>query len=104
MLGKSRKVSVMLQQDKQFDITTALKTRKPLRKTTMATLMEEVDSKGGMDTHQQLQSRMKGRKLSIERGMSLVLTLSIHMVFAFSVQRYMQQQCVDSAFCTSFMY
>lgn len=81
MIGKSRKVSVMQQQqqDKQFDITTALRTRKPLRKTTLATLMEEVDGKGGMDT-QQLQNRLKGRKLSITQGQSVVLTSDVCLI------------------------
>lgn len=61
-------------QDKQFDIATALKSRKPLRKTTTATLMEGMGpgvkggGGGGMDLQQQIQSRLKGRKLSVELG------------------------------------
>ena len=65
---------MMQQQQQDFDITTALKTRKPLRKTTKATMMEGMDSKGDVDLQQQLQSRLKGRKLSTELGESVVLS------------------------------
>ena len=64
---------MMQQQQPDFDITAALKTRKPLRKTTMATLMEGMDSKGGVDLkqqqqQQQLENRLRGRKLNIGLG------------------------------------
>lgn len=77
---------MMQQQQHDFDITTALKTRKPLRKTTMATLMEGMESKGGVDLQQQLQNKLKGRKLSIDLGQSLVISCIYHsLCSAFSV-------------------
>lgn len=86
MLGKNRKKSTLQQQQQDFDITAALKTRKPLRKTTMATLMEGMDSKGAVDQQeqQQVQNRLRGRKPSIELGQLVVLSL---FTIAFSVQR-----------------
>ena len=71
--GKTRKKSVLQQQqDNQFDIAAALKSRRPLRKTTTATMIEGLGTPAGGDSggnlQQQLQSRMKGRKLSTERG------------------------------------
>lgn len=86
LLGKNRKKLTLQQQQQDFDITAALKTRKPLRKTTMATLMEGMDSKGAVDQQQQqqVQNRLRGRKPSIEIGQLVVLSL---FTIAFSVQR-----------------
>ena len=62
-------------EDNQFDITEALKTRKPLRKTTRANLMGGAGSGGrgseGQDLQQQLQKKLREKKLStIEQGLS----------------------------------
>ena len=69
LLGKSR-LTQKAMEDNQFDITEALKTRKPLRRTTKPNLMgSSGDGAGGMD--KQLQNQLKGRKLStIEQGQS----------------------------------
>ena len=78
---------MMQQQQPDFDITAALKTRKPLRKTTMATLMEGMDSRGGVDLQQQqqqqqqqLESRLRGRKPSIGLGRLVVNVFIIFLV------------------------
>lgn len=48
--------------DNQFDITEALKARKPLRKTTKASLMGGGDENGGINLQQQLKNKVKGKK------------------------------------------
>ena len=65
--GKTRKSLVF--QKQSIDIAAALKSRKPLRKTSMATnfALEGVGLQGG-GLQQQLASKLKGKKLSFEQG------------------------------------
>ena len=69
--GKTRK-PVLQNGNQEFDIATALKTRKPLRKTTKVNLIEGAgsgDQSSGLQ--QQLQSKLKGMKLTTEIGQSI---------------------------------
>ena len=74
VLGKTRK-PVLRNGNQEFDITAALKTRKPLRKTTKVNLIEGAGPGGrGSDLQQRLQSQLKGMKLSTEIGQSTTYT------------------------------
>ena len=72
--GKTRKLAALQKQlgDKQFDIAQALKSRKPLRKTSTAVKAEQMGSitadSGGGDLQQMLRSKLKDRKLSVPQG------------------------------------
>ncbi|CAI8053302.1 hypothetical protein GBAR_LOCUS29145 [Geodia barretti] len=65
--GKTHKISVLQKgkDDNQFDITEALKTRKPLRKTTKAKLLVDTGLEGSEKGENfLLKNRLKGSKLS----------------------------------------
>jgi hypothetical protein len=67
ILGKTHKISVLQKgkDDNQFDITEALKTRKPLRKTTKAKLLVGTRPEGSENGENfLLKNRLKGSKLS----------------------------------------